>query len=188
MFTLCGVMLLTAAMEGFFPSPAGGWVTSAPRKITGCWNTNGLERRHVWNLAQKMIFSNFWTTADRCHISNTYAFIHFGIFTNLPCGRRMLLTPPSLTLIFRQRLERVWGVVFWTFFTCTHCVAIPSTVSPTRFTSAATHIRTKRRYRLNKHSQVEYWCFEVLLWCITSEVHWYTSEQRYTGQSQPFGT
>lgn len=59
--------------------------------------------------------------------------------TNLPCGRRMLLTPPSLTLIFRQRLERVWGVVFWTFFTCTHCVAMPSTVSPTRLTSAATH-------------------------------------------------
>ena len=31
-------------MEGFFPSPAGGWVTSAPRKMTGCWNTRGLQR------------------------------------------------------------------------------------------------------------------------------------------------
>lgn len=39
-----GVLALTAAMEGFFPSPAGGWVTSAPRKITGCWNTGGLRR------------------------------------------------------------------------------------------------------------------------------------------------
>lgn len=27
--------------------------------------------------------------------------------THLPCGSRMLLTPPSLTLIFRQRLESV---------------------------------------------------------------------------------
>lgn len=27
---------LTAAIEGFFPSPAGGCVTSAPKKITGC--------------------------------------------------------------------------------------------------------------------------------------------------------
>lgn len=27
---------LTAVMEGFLPSPAGGCVTSAPRKITGC--------------------------------------------------------------------------------------------------------------------------------------------------------
>lgn len=37
--------ILTAAMEGFFPSPAGGWVTSAPRKMTGCWNTGGLRRK-----------------------------------------------------------------------------------------------------------------------------------------------
>jgi hypothetical protein len=36
------VLTLTAAIEGFFPSPAGGWVTSAPRKMTGCWNTGGL--------------------------------------------------------------------------------------------------------------------------------------------------
>ena len=49
-------------------------------------------------------------------------------------GRRMELTPPSLTLIFRQRLESVWGVVRMTFFACTHCVASPSTVSPIRFT------------------------------------------------------
>lgn len=33
---------LTAVMEGFLPSPAGGCVTSAPRKITGCWNTADL--------------------------------------------------------------------------------------------------------------------------------------------------
>lgn len=55
---------------------------------------------------------------------------------HLPCGSRMLLTPPSLTLIFKQRLDRVCGVVLCTFFICTHCVAIPSTVSPTRLTSA----------------------------------------------------
>lgn len=35
----------TAAIEGFFPSPAGGCVTSAPKKITGCWNTDGLLRK-----------------------------------------------------------------------------------------------------------------------------------------------
>ena len=33
---------LTAAMEGFLSSPAGGWVTSAPMNITGDWNTAGL--------------------------------------------------------------------------------------------------------------------------------------------------
>ena len=44
--------------------------------------------------------------------------------------------PPSLTLIFRHRLERVCGEGRVTFFTCTHCVATPSKVSPTRLTSA----------------------------------------------------
>lgn len=48
----------------------------------------------------------------------------------------MLLTPPSFTLILRQRLERVWGVVLLTFFDCTHWVASPNIMSPTRFTSA----------------------------------------------------
>lgn len=37
--------MLTAVIDGFFPSPAGGCVTSAPRKITGCWNTADLRRR-----------------------------------------------------------------------------------------------------------------------------------------------
>lgn len=55
----------------------------------------------------------------------------------LPCGSKILFTPPNLTFIFKQRLDRVWGVVLCTFFIWTHCVAIPSTVSPTRFTSAA---------------------------------------------------
>ena len=35
------------------PSPAGGWVTSAPRKITGCWNTaelRGEERENYDSL------------------------------------------------------------------------------------------------------------------------------------------
>ena len=44
--------------------------------------------------------------------------------------------PPSLTLILRQRLERVWGEGRRMFFTWTHCVATPSRVSPTLFTSA----------------------------------------------------
>lgn len=44
--------------------------------------------------------------------------------------------PPSLALIFRHRLDSVWGDVFTTFFTWTHCVAMPRSVSPTLFTSA----------------------------------------------------
>lgn len=36
--------VLTAAIEGFLLSPAGGWVTSAPRNITGSLNTLGLQR------------------------------------------------------------------------------------------------------------------------------------------------
>lgn len=51
-------------------------------------------------------------------------------------GTRMLLIPPNFTLIFRHKFERVWGDVFMTFLTWTHCVAIPRSVSPTRFTSA----------------------------------------------------
>jgi hypothetical protein len=49
----------------------------------------------------------------------------------------MLLTPPSLTLIFKQRLDNVCGEVLFTFLAWTHWVAMPNTVSPTRFTSAA---------------------------------------------------
>ena len=32
-------MMPTAAIEGFCVSPAGGWVTSAPRKMIGSRNT-----------------------------------------------------------------------------------------------------------------------------------------------------
>lgn len=51
-------------------------------------------------------------------------------------GARMLFIPPSLALILRHKLDRVCGWGRMTFFDCTHCVAIPSAVSPTRFTSA----------------------------------------------------
>lgn len=85
----------TAAMLGFLLSPAGGCVTSAPRKITGSLKTFGL------------------------------------MF-----GTRILLIPPSFTLIFRHKFDNVCGDVLFTFFACTHCVAMPKSVSPTRFTSA----------------------------------------------------
>lgn len=140
-------VLLTAAMEGFFPSPAGGWVTSAPRKITGCWNTSGLQRQkkcQSFGPKQRCLFQMMIS-------SSSY----------LPCGRRMLLTPPNLTLIFKHRLERVWGVVFWTFFTCTHCVAMPSTVSPTRFTSAAAQDKRMRIHLIKKKNSN----FSLLLRC-----------------------
>ncbi len=54
----------------------------------------------------------------------------------LTLGTRMLLMPPSLTLILRQRLESVCGDGLKTFLDCTHCVATPRRVSPTRLTSA----------------------------------------------------
>ena len=68
-------------------------------------------------------------------------------FTALPCpppccpthlmqGTMMLFIPPSLTLILRQRLDRVWRLIFVTLRTCTHCVATPICVSLTCFTSA----------------------------------------------------
>ena len=40
-------------------------------------------------------------------------------------GTRMLLTPPNLTLILRQRFDSVWGDVLLTFLAWTHWVAIP---------------------------------------------------------------
>lgn len=51
-------------------------------------------------------------------------------------GTSILFMPPSLTLILRHRFDNVCGVVLFTFFAWTHWVAIPRTVSPTRFTSA----------------------------------------------------
>ena len=56
--------------------------------------------------------------------------------TNRMSGANMLLIPPSLALIFRHRFVKVCPADFVTFLACTHCVAIPNIVSPTRFTSA----------------------------------------------------
>ena len=78
---------LTAAMEGFFPSPAGGWVTSAPRKMTGCWNTGGLWGKHSvsgpgaalapWHLRGQ---GGGWVLTDRSsvrtHTGNDLSLIH----------------------------------------------------------------------------------------------------------------
>lgn len=62
------VVVLTAAMEGFLPSPAGGWVTSAPRKITGCWNTNGLESGDRPHSARRKYRScSIWMGATETH-------------------------------------------------------------------------------------------------------------------------
>lgn len=60
--------------------------------------------------------------------------------------------PPSLALIFRHRLERVWGDVFTTFFTCTHWVAMPRRVSPTRFTSARDENGSSEQKRFLQHT------------------------------------
>ena len=58
--------------------------------------------------------------------------------TDRMLGNRMLLMPPSFTLILRHRLDSVCGVVLFTFLAWTHCVARPKTISPTLF-SSATH-------------------------------------------------
>ena len=51
---------LTAAMEGLDLSPAGGWVTSAPRKMTGSRNTGGLQEynKHSHGLVQDCSISS----------------------------------------------------------------------------------------------------------------------------------
>ena len=67
-------------------------------------------------------------------------------------GTMMLFIPPSLTLIFRQRLDRVWRLIFVTLRTCTHCVATPICVSPTRFTSAVSVCVLGREERRILHS------------------------------------
>lgn len=61
-------------------------------------------------------------------------------------GTSILLIPPSFTLIFRHKLDKVCGVVLLTFFAWTHWVAIPSTVSPTLLTSAKTRIIINTSY------------------------------------------
>lgn len=57
--------------------------------------------------------------------------------TDLTLGSRILLMPPNLTLIFRQRLDKTCGLVLFTFLVCTHWVARPKQMSATLFTSAA---------------------------------------------------
>ena len=51
-------------------------------------------------------------------------------------GAKIVLIPPSLTFILRQRLANVCPLGFRTFFNWRHCVATPSSVSPILFTSA----------------------------------------------------
>lgn len=148
-------------MEGFFPSPAGGCVTSAPRKITGCWKTAELSKERKQNGEELCLL---WLVPSSPHSSLLPLLLQplclevVLVFSSIPsrlpwqkqengssyrwCGTRMLLMPPSLTLILRQRLDRVWGEVLTTFFTCTHWVAIPKSVSPTRFTSATSREKT----------------------------------------------
>ena len=76
------------------------------------------------------------TLDQRGDVLRAETFPRRGLTLGRMLGTRMLLTPPSLTLILRQRLESVCGEVLLTFLAWTHWVAIPRTVSPTRFTSA----------------------------------------------------
>ena len=59
----------------------------------------------------------------------------------------MLLIPPSLALIFRHKFKRACGLNLGMFLACTHCVAIPSAVSPTLLISAVETIQTIRHVR-----------------------------------------
>lgn len=67
-------------MEGFFPSPAGGWVTSAPRKITGCWNTEGLQKK------KKKVLSHTcrWTVGARLLLNMGLCFCFSQAVQRLP--------------------------------------------------------------------------------------------------------
>lgn len=64
-------------------------------------------------------------------------------------GTRIELIPPNFTFIFKQRFDSVCGEVLFTFLACTHCVAIPSTVSPTRLTSAKGRRENKKKSLTN---------------------------------------
>lgn len=75
-------------------------------------------------------------------------------------GAKMLFIPPSFAFILRHRLERVGGWHFVTFLACTHCVAIPSAVSPTRFTSAVRRIKKEKNGDILRHSQFK--CHNML--------------------------
>jgi len=54
--------MLTAAIEGFDRSPAGGCVTSAPRKISGSWNTRGLKHATIMAAAATITMTANITT------------------------------------------------------------------------------------------------------------------------------
>ena len=86
--------------------------------------------------------------------------------TYLILGSKMLLMPPSLTLIFKHRLERVCGDVLFTFLAWTHCVAKPNMMSPTRFTSAKSKVSTFQAM-----------CYHISIIFATIQVYWYCSRQ-----------
>ena len=109
------------------------------------------QRLRPWAMVQ---MATYYVRADisystRASASSHYKPAHTQLFHGqLPVadadrmlGRRMLLMPPSLTLILRQRFDSVCGVVLFTFLAWTHCVARPNTISPTLFSSAA-HTQT----------------------------------------------
>ena len=75
----------TAAIEGFFSSPAGGCVTSAPINITGSRNIGGLI--YIYSIKK-------WVWLVRLH-----PYLIFGTI--------ILLIPPNLTFILRQRFDSV---------------------------------------------------------------------------------
>ena len=112
---------LTAAMDGRWRSPAGGCVTSAPKKMTGSRKTLGRT-----------------------------------------LGNRMLLIPPSFTLIFRHKLDRVWGDVLLTFLDWTHWVARPNMMSPTLFTSAKQKATTFSYPHIKKKGSCARGCPQLL--------------------------
>lgn len=61
-------------------------------------------------------------TCNQIKLTETNLKLQFSIqiTLGLMLGTRMLLIPPSFTLILRQRLERVCGDVLFTFLACTH--------------------------------------------------------------------
>ena len=120
-----------------------------------------------------------------CSITHTHIHTHTHTYTHthLMFGTRMLLIPPSLTLILRHRLERVWGDGRITFLDWTHWVATPNSVSPTRFTSATSgqHKTTCSQHALHmSHVRMLHACHMYDITCMSHACHM-LSLSPYTG-------
>lgn len=96
------------------------------------WGQHATRPAHIWPTIRR---KDLLYKLGLCKANIAKSFL-LRDHTDRMLGSRILLMPPSLTLIFRHKLEMVCGDVLLTFLDWTHCVAMPNIMSPTRFTSA----------------------------------------------------